>query len=146
MEADDSTTDNDLNGTGTATQGDWVTGTSYPIIDDVGNIFDDYAGAYYPTIYTICPNRILTETGQVSAEEHAAIFQANSCAGASVANDPALLEVTSATVFCPGEAQDVSVQLMNLGLDNLTFATLGVYAGGELLQSTFWTGNNSPPA
>jgi len=141
MEADDSTTDNDLNGTGSATQGDWVTGTSYPIIDDVGNIFDDYAGAYYPTIYTICPNRILTETGQVSAEEHAAIFQANSCAGASVANDPALLEVTSATVFCPGEAQDVSVQLMNLGLDNLTFATLGVYAGGELLQSTFWTGN-----
>ena len=39
MEADDTTTDNDLNGTGTATQGDWVTGTSYPIIDNVGNIF-----------------------------------------------------------------------------------------------------------
>ena len=51
------------------------------------------------------------------------------------------VEVTSATVFCPGEPQDVSVQLMNLGLENLTFATLGVYAGGELLQSTFWTGN-----
>ena len=44
-------------------------------------------------------------------------------------------------VFCPGDPQDVSVQLMNLGLENLTFATLGVYAGGELLQSTLWTGN-----
>ena len=43
MEADDTTTDNDLNGTGTATQGDWVTGTSYPIIDNAGSIFDDYA-------------------------------------------------------------------------------------------------------
>ena len=141
MEADDTTTENDLNGTGTATQGDWVTGTSYPIIDNAGSIFDDYECTYYPTIYTICPNRVLTESGQISAADHAVIFQANSCAGASVANDPTLLEVTSETVFCPGEPQDVSVQLMNLGLDNLTFATLGVYAGGELLQSTFWTGN-----
>jgi len=141
MEADDSTTDADLNGTGTSTWGDWTAGVEYPIIDNCGSIFDDYAGAYYPTIYTICPNRVLTESGQVSAEEHAALFQANSCAGTSVANDPTLLAVTSATVFCPGDPQDVSVQLMNLGLENLAFATLGVYAGGELLQSTLWTGN-----
>lgn len=141
LEADDTTTDNDLNGTGTATQGDWVTGTAYPIIDNAGSIFDDYECTYYPTIFTICPNRVLTESGQVSAEEHAAIFQANNCAAASVANDPTLLEVTGASVFCPGDPQDVSVQLMNLGLENLTFATLGVYAGGELLESTLWTGN-----
>ena len=38
----------DLNGTGTATQGDWVTGTTYPIIDNGGSIFDAYSGAYYP--------------------------------------------------------------------------------------------------
>ncbi len=141
LESDDTTTDDDLNGTGTATQGDWVTGTPYPIIDNAGSIFDEYAGAYYPTIYTVCPNRVLTESGQVSAEEHAAIFQANSCAAASVANDPTLMAVTGEAIFCPGDPQDVSVLLMNLGLENLTFATLGVYAGGELLQSTFWTGN-----
>ena len=89
----------------------------------------------------MCPNRVLTESGPASAAGHTAIFQANSCAGASVANDPALLAVTSANVFCPGDPQDVSVPLMNHGLENLTFATLGVYAGGELLQSTVWTGN-----
>lgn len=141
LESDDTTTDDDLNGTGTATQGDWVTGTSYPIIDNAGNIFDAYSNAYYPTIYTVCPNRVLTESGQVSAEDHAAIFQANDCAAASVAHDPTLLAVTGETIFCPGDPQDVSVLLMNLGLENLTFATLGVYVGGELLQSTFWTGN-----
>ena len=48
IEADDTTTDDDLNGAGTATQGDWVTGTTYPIIDNGGSIFDEYAGAYYP--------------------------------------------------------------------------------------------------
>ena len=55
IESDDSTTDADLNGTGTATQGDWVTGTEYTIIDNGGDIFDSYNGAYYPTIYTVCP-------------------------------------------------------------------------------------------
>ena len=64
LESDDTTTDDDLNGTGTATQGDWVTGTSYPIIDNAGNIFDAYSNAYYPTIYTVCPNRVLTESGK----------------------------------------------------------------------------------
>ena len=141
LEADDTTTDDDLNGTGTATQGDWVTGTSYPIIDNAGNIFDAYSNTYYPTIYTVCPNRVLTESGQASYDDHVAIFQANDCAAASGAHDPTLLAVTGETIFCPGDPQDVSVLLMNLGLENLTFATLGVYVGGELLQSTFWTGN-----
>ena len=143
MEADDSTTDNDLNGTGSATQGDWVTGTSYPIIDDVGNIFDDYAGAYYPTIYTICPNRILTETGQVSAEEHAAIFQANECAAASVANDPALLGYTGGTTACPGEPVNLSVDLMNLGVTNLQFCTIAVMDGSTEVLSYDWSGDLS---
>ena len=35
LESDDSTTAADLNGTGANTQGDWVTGTTYNIIDSV---------------------------------------------------------------------------------------------------------------
>ena len=58
LESDDSTTDADLNGTGSATQGDWVTGTSYPIIDNAGAIFDNYAGAYYPTLLHSLPQSI----------------------------------------------------------------------------------------
>ena len=52
IEGDDTTTQADLEGTGTATTGNWIEGTGYPIIDNGGSIFDDYAGAYYPTIYT----------------------------------------------------------------------------------------------
>ena len=140
LEADDTTTDADLNGTGTATQGDWVTGTGYPIIDNTGSIFDEYAGEYYPTIYTVCPNRVLTESGPASFSDHVAIFTANDCSAATLANDPALLDVTSESVFCPGEPQTVTVDMMNLGLENLTSATLGVFVDGEELQNALWIG------
>ena len=136
LESDNTTTNEDLYGTGTATTGDWVTGTPYPIIDNAESIFDEYAGAYYPTIYTICPNRVLTESGQVSAEEHASIFQANGCSAATLSNDPALLDVTSESGFCPGEPKTVTVDMMNLGLENLTAVTL-VLVDGEI-QSALW--------
>jgi thiol-disulfide isomerase/thioredoxin len=141
IEADDTTTDADLNGTGTATQGDWVTGTNYPIIDNGGSIFDDYAGAYYPTIYTICPNRILTESGQIGVEEHHAVFSANDCAAASLPNDPALLNYTGGTTACPGEPVNMSVDMMNLGVTNLQYATIDVMVGGSSVLSYDWSGD-----
>ncbi len=141
IESDDSTTDADLIGEGTATQGDWVTGTSYPIIDNAGSIFDDYAGAYYPTIYTVCPNRILTESGQVDAETHHAIFDANDCAAATLPNDPALLSYTGGTTACPGEPVNMSVDMMNLGVTNLQYATIEVMSGGNSVLSYDWSGD-----
>ena len=82
IEADDTTTQEDLEGTGTATQGNWIEGTGYPIIDNGGAIFDDYAGAYYPTIYTICPNRMLCRKAAKSLLTNTRRFLfANDCAG-----------------------------------------------------------------
>ncbi|MDG2208592.1 MAG: TlpA disulfide reductase family protein, partial [Flavobacteriales bacterium] len=101
IEADDTTTLEDLQGTGTATAGDWTSVVHFPIIDDGGSIFTDFGGAYYPTIYTVCPNRIITESGQLDAAGHTAIFQANSCQAASLMNDPALLGYTGGTTACP---------------------------------------------
>ena len=140
IEGDDTTNEADLNGTGTATQGDWVTGTSFPIIDDGGSIFADYAGAYYPTIYTVCPNRIITESGQIDVAGHAAIFQANDCAAASLPNDPALLGYTGGTTACPGEPVNMSVDLMNLGISNLSYCTIAVMDGSTEVLSYDWSG------
>ena len=44
-------------------------GTAYLIIDNAGNIFNDYQNTYYPTILTICPNRVVTEAGQVDVAD-----------------------------------------------------------------------------
>lgn len=49
------------------TQGDWVTGTPYPIIDD-HTIANAYQISYYPTIFCICPDdKKVYEAGQLSA-------------------------------------------------------------------------------
>ena len=51
VEGDGGTDVNALNGIGN-TQGDWVTGTPYPILDDA-NIANLYQIGYYPTIFMV---------------------------------------------------------------------------------------------
>jgi thiol-disulfide isomerase/thioredoxin len=138
MEGDDTTTQADLEGTGTATAGDWITGTTYPIIDNTGSIFDDYAGAYYPTIYTICPDGILTESGQASFENHvAAAF--GDCENAITGAAP-LCSYNGATAACGGAAWMASTEMSNLGSDNVTSATFEVTLNGNT-NIVNWTGD-----
>ena len=140
IEGDDTTPLEDIYGGGTSA-GDWTEGTNFPIFDDGGATFDAFGGAYYPTIYTICPSRILTESGQVSVEEHVAIFQANSCQPATEANDPALNGYTGETVACGDNPVALSVQLMNMGLEALTSCTITAFEGTNQVASVDWTGN-----
>ena len=141
LESDDSTTDADLNGTGSATQGDWVTGTSYPIIDNAGAIFDNYAGAYYPTLYTVCPNRFMVESGQVSVEEHVDIFQSNACGGATLPNDGALVGYAGETIACGDAPVFLEVILMNMGIDSLTSCTISASTDSAFVGSVDWSGS-----
>lgn len=58
-EGDPATTSDDLNGTGSNTLGDWVTGVSYPIVDETGSLSLDlnlYAPEGFPTISLIRPS------------------------------------------------------------------------------------------
>ena len=74
IEGDDGTTQADLEGTGPSTAGDWITGTHYPIIDNAENIFDAFECTYYPTIYTVCPSGLLTESGQATVAGHTSLL------------------------------------------------------------------------
>jgi hypothetical protein len=142
IESDDSTTDADLHGTGTSTLGDWTAGVDYPIADNGGNIFDLYNNAYYPTIYTVCPNRILQQTGQATAAAHIGYFQSGDCAPASTPNDVSLLEYLGPNRTCPETPTPLSVKVMNQGTEPLTAFTItaSTLFGVELL-SYDWTGN-----
>ena len=102
-------------------------------------IFLMHTNTYYPTIYTFA-QAYLDESGQASVADHA-IFTANDCAAASLPNDPALLNYTGGTTACPGEPVNLSVDMMNLGLDNLTAATIEVSAGGSSILSYDWNGD-----
>lgn len=68
IEADPSTTSADLQGSGSNTQGNWVQGNNYTIIDPpAGTALSDFKTAYnlsfFPTLMLICPNkRIVQDT------------------------------------------------------------------------------------
>jgi len=138
IEADPATTIADLNGTGESTQGDWVTGTGYPVVDDAA-AGDLYAVGYYPTIYTVCPNRIITETGQASVADHVAFFQNASCQAATLPADPAIISYNGSTATCADV--DIEITIMNLGTEVLTSATIEVFQAGASVLSYDWTGS-----
>ena len=114
----------------------------YPIADNGGNIFDLYQCAYYPTIFTVCPNRIIQQTGQATAEGHINYFQSGSCAPATMPNDVSLLEYLGPNRTCPETPTPLSVKVMNQGTEPLTAFTLtaSTLFGTELLTYD-WTGN-----
>jgi hypothetical protein len=138
IEADPATTIEDLNGTGGNTQGDWVTGTGYPVVDDAA-AGDLYAVGYYPTIYTVCPNRIITETGQASVANHVAFFQNASCQAATLPADPAIISYNGSLATCADV--DIEITMMNLGTEVLTSATIEVFNAGVSVLSYDWMGS-----
>jgi len=149
LESDDSTTAADLNGTGTATTGDWVSITNFPIIDNASNIFDSYSNSYYPTIYTVCPDGTmntdtgemeytLVESGQDSFDGHVqAAFMtcANSITGAAP-----LMSYNGETSACGGGAWMASTSVSNLGSDDVTAMIFTVEMNGVAQDDVTWGG------
>jgi hypothetical protein len=73
IEADCKTTVANLKGSGNS-QGDWVTGTHYPIFNPEGStctkvVSTDYKLGYYPTCYLICPDKKTTLVNQWTASK-----------------------------------------------------------------------------
>lgn len=101
IESDVSTTMADLNGLTAASMGDWVTGTEYPIIDDA-SVSNRYLVGAYPTIMLVCPDRTVTNLGQIGADPiHT---QSSVCPGNEVAPEPSF----SATEYVGCGALDVT--------------------------------------
>ncbi|MEO8068893.1 MAG: T9SS type A sorting domain-containing protein [Flavobacteriales bacterium] len=138
IEGDNATTLADLNGTGGNTQGDWVTGTPYPIINS-GTIANLLQISYYPTIYTICPSRVIVESGQISMAQHWSI--ANACAVAVTGTNVGVVTYNGSTSVCGN--LDMPVTIQNLGTSPITSATVTVKQGATTLATQNWTGNLS---
>ncbi len=140
IEGDPQTTLANLNGSGANTQGDWVEGTTYPIIDD-GDIADLLEIGYFPTVYRVCPNRMITEVGPLSSS---ALW--TSCQGcnqylADSPTDGSVLPNVNSPVICLGTPVDLSIRLQNTGTTPLTSGTIEAKRGTEVLGTANWTGN-----
>lgn len=136
IEGDPQTTEAMLNGQGSGTQGDWVDGTPYPIIDDaaIGDILEI---TYFPTVYTICPNGIITETGAISAAQHWNFINQNSCQNVAE-TDMSVLSYSGDAITCADA--DLSVEIGNLGTNTMTSATISVTGVNPPINFN-WTGS-----
>lgn len=122
IEADDSTTLEDLNGTGGNTMGDWVTGTEFPIVDEGGSdIAELYEVNSFPTTYTICPDGAVWTLGNLVAPEAYAFITSDDCQPA--VDDAALISFGQPDVTC-NDPYTVSVELLNVGTQPLTSASI----------------------
>jgi len=139
IEGDNSTTMADLQGTGSNTTGDWITGTQYPIIDD-GSLADLYEISYYPTLYHICPNRTVTEIGQAQVAAYAAAH--SNCPPASGTNNAGVLitDIYDGS-FCGELTTTPKITFQNKGEDMITSADFILSVAGEVTETVNWTGN-----
>ena len=130
----------ELQGVGNS-QGDWITGTPYPIICTDGTVNNDavtsaYSIGYWPTIYMICPDRITTEAGQ-NSNPYSFV---NCSPPASFNNDVRTFNYAGETLTCEGDlVPEISIQ--NYGISNLTSLTIEVAINGTVASTTPWTGN-----
>lgn len=85
IECDATTNMDDLLGFTGASQGDWVTGTNHPIIDNAG-ISAMFQIGYYPTIMKVCKDRTVTEVGTIGLS--ALVTSTASCLPNEVAPEP----------------------------------------------------------
>ncbi len=137
IEGDNATTLADLQGLTGGTQGDWAGTTVYPIIDNA-TIANNYQISYFPTIYKICPNRIITETGQTptTAQMYALAQQ---CPVATAPKDVSYLNYTGTVATCGDVSMKLKIQ--NMGTDPLTAADITAKIGSNTVGSLAWTGN-----
>jgi hypothetical protein len=142
IESDNNTTSADLNGTTSGTMGNWVTGTQFPIIDD-GSIAGPYGLAFYPTVYTICPNRQMTRVGgQTGASPAATLYShIGTCPTLDAGTDYSILSHNGDEAVCGAGSVDVEVTMQNAGATTMTSCTIEVRDGSTVLSTTPWTGN-----
>ncbi len=84
IESDAATTIEDLRGNTGATQGDWISGTPYPIIDDA-SIGNRYGINSFPSIRLICPDRTVSNAGR--PDHNGLRPQLDNCGGLDIKPD-----------------------------------------------------------
>lgn len=137
IEGDAATTSADLNGTGTNTQGNWVAGTNYPIIDG-SNVGSLYQITYFPTLFRICPNGLVTLMPGRTASAIRTDLNANCVPLVGTQNNVGALE--NANSFCNSTGSAVT-KMRNYGENTITTASVNLLENGTVVATKQYTGS-----
>lgn len=132
------------------TQGNWVAGTNYPIIDN-SSFNSSYLGGGFPTMTLVCPDRSITyvAAGYSSAMAATSFWYGKIC---SAGQASASIDVKAVRGYVPGvsnvayfytDADSIAPvqEFYNYSTTNLTSATLTLKLGSTTLGTYSWTGN-----
>ncbi|MGK4569338.1 hypothetical protein [Flavobacterium sp. 3HN19-14] len=141
VEGDQTTGYADLMGQTAASQGDWVAGSNYPIIDDNAStdIASAYQISYFPTVYRICPNGLVSEVGSLTASALRSSIN-NNCglpAMSGVQNFAKMID--NETGFCTTTGSPVT-KMRNYGSNAITSATLNLKENGTVVATKEYVG------
>jgi hypothetical protein len=129
-------------GCNSSTQGNWVAGTPYPIIDDA-TIANDYQINYFPTIYMITPDRICRENSQISTAQHVAQMNAKRILAIGTADAGIDFGCGQNASLASCTSVNMVVRLFNYSTVGMTSADITVTVDGITQNTINWTGNLS---
>ncbi|QYJ69277.1 TlpA family protein disulfide reductase [Flavobacterium litorale] len=138
VEGDGSTGMADLNGETDSSQGDWVTGTSYPIIDSA-TISNQYSIAYFPTLYRICPNGLVYEMSILNTTTAATLMaDINQCSPVNGLDKHAEIKESTVGICDVVSTSNFDVEVKNYGNETITNAEVSLnYDGNVVATETF---------
>ena len=138
VEGDNATTLADLNGTTNGTQGDWVSGSKYPIIDSAA-IAQLYAITYFPTVYRICPDGIIKNIGALNATSLRNSINTG-CATPLVGLQNNAYAINSESGICTTTGI-TNAKITNYGENVITAATVDLKENGTVVSTANYAGS-----
>lgn len=140
IEGDNATSIADLNGTGSNTQGNWVEGTPYPIINS-GAIANQYQISYFPTLYRICPDGLAYEINSLTAAQLRSNVNTN-CGSLQGVTNHALIEGDAVNICSPTDQQVLTAKIKNYAQgQTISSATVVLKENGNQISSAPYSGN-----
>lgn len=129
-------------------QGNWTTGTPYPMFltcaAPAGNgatVNTNYHVPYFPYVVTVCPDRTVTESGQLTTAQHYSYANTTCAPLSTTVNDvKAFWSVVPGIIYCIGNVTP-TFTIQNYGTGNLTSCEVIVNLDGSPVQTINWTGN-----
>lgn len=140
VEGDGSTNTADLNGTGSNTLGDWLTGTPYPVIDDA-SIASAYQIAYYPTVFRVCPDGLVYEQGASSVNALVSSISSNCSQSIQGASDHGKINDTELALCTSNGIPEFSIS--NYGTNHILSAAVTLKENGTTVGTANFSGNIS---
>ncbi len=137
IEGDSTTSLDDIYGNTTASRGNWAEHTPYPIIDG-SNVGDLYQITYFPTLFRICPDGLVSEINASTASTIRTSINGN--CGTLVGTQNNVGSLDNANAFCTVNGSSIA-KIRNYGENTITTATVNLKENGAVVATKNFTGS-----